>query len=150
MRCWLPIALAAAVPHAAHADGVSEELSAGAASGSRWVSNQLAGMWDVAPEWQLRLDLSATRAAGSATGSTYIGSLSAVFSPDEHWSLRFNGGWSPEVVSDVTVQAPIDGLADDMKPDAQLRATAAWFVLGVGLDYNTASSDMHSVSASLA
>jgi hypothetical protein len=146
MRHWLPIALAAVAPHAAHADGVVEELSAGAASGSRWVSNQLAGMWEVDPEWQLRLDLSATRAAGSATGSTYVGSLSAVFSPDEHWSLRFNGGGSPEVASDVTVQVPID----DVNPDAQLHATAAWVVLGVGVDYNSASRDMHSVSASLA
>jgi hypothetical protein len=146
MRRWLPIAFAAAVPQAAHADGVSEELSAGAASGSRWVSNQLAGTWDVDPAWQLRLDLSATRAAGAATGETYVGSLSAVFSPDEHWSLRFNGGWSPEVVSDVTVQVPID----DVNPDAQLHATASWVVLGVGVDYNSASSDMHSVSASLA
>lgn len=147
MRRWLPIALAAAATHAAHAGGMSEELSAGTASGSRWVSSQLAGMWDVDPAWQLRLDLSATRAAGSATGNTYVGSLSAVFSPDPHWSLRFNGGWSPEVASDVTVQIPI---GDDVNPDAQLHATASWVVLGVGVDYNSASTDMHSVSASLA
>ncbi|HEX3479610.1 MAG TPA: hypothetical protein VHT91_31520 [Kofleriaceae bacterium] len=147
MRRWLPIALAAAATHPARADGVVEELSAGTASGSRWVSNQLAGMWDVDPAWQLRLDLSATRAGGSATGETYIGSLSAVFSPDPHWSLRFNGGWSPEVASDVTVQVPIGG---GVNPDAQLHATASWVVLGAGVDYSSASSDMHSVSASLA
>ncbi len=147
MRRWLPIALAAVAPHAAHADGVVEELSTGAASGSRWISNQLAGMWDVDPEWQLRLDLSATRTAGAATGGTYIGSLSAVFSPDAHFGLRFNGGWSPEVASDVTVQVPI---GTDMNPDAQLHATASSVVLGVGVDYNSASRDMHSVSASLA
>jgi hypothetical protein len=146
MRRWLPIALAAAATHGAHADGVSEELSAGAASGSRWVSNQLSGMWDVDPAWQLRFDLSTTRAAGSATGDTYVGSLSAVFSPDPHWSLRFNAGWSPEVASDATVPVPI---GDDVNPDAQLHATASWVVVGVGVDYNSASSDMHSVSASL-
>lgn len=150
MRRWLPIALAAVVPHAAHADGVAEELSAGAASGSRWISNQLAGMWDVDPAWQLRLDLSATWAAGAATGATYVGSLSAVFSPDEHWILRFNGGWSPEVVSDVTVPIPTDELPDTAPPpDARLHATASWVVLGVGVDYHGASDDMHSVSASL-
>jgi len=150
MRRWLPIALAAAVPHAAHADGVSEELSAGAASGSRWVSNQLAGTWDVDPAWQLRLDLSATRAAGAATGETYVGSLSAVFSPDEHWSLRLNGGWSPEVVSDVTVPIPTGGLPDTAPPpDARLHATASWIALGVGVDYHSATDDVHSVSASL-
>lgn len=151
MRRWLPIALAAVVPHAAHADGVTEELSAGAASGSRWISNQLAGMWDVDPAWQLRLDLSTTRAAGAATGETYVGSLSAVFSPDEHWTLRFNGGWSPEVVSNVTVPAPTGGAPDTAPPpDARLHATASWVVLGVGVDYHGATDDgVHSVSASL-
>lgn len=144
MRRWLPIALTAVVSHTAHADGVVEEVSAGTASGSRWVSNQLAGMWDAAPEWQLRLDLSATRAAGSATGSTYVGSLSAVFSPDEHWSLRCNGGWSPEVASDVTVQ-----VSDDVNSDTQLHATASWVALGVGVDYHGAPGGMHAVSASL-
>lgn len=151
MRRWLPIALAAVAPHAAHADGVVEELSAGVAASSHWVSNRLAGTWDVDPEWQLQFDLSATRAGGGAAGRTYVGSLSAAFSPDPHWSLRFNGGWSPEVVSDVSVPVSIRGLPDGPPaPDAQLHATASWFVLGAGVDYSGAADDMHAVSASLA
>ena len=148
-RCALAVPLAAALPHAARADGVVEELSAGASGLAGWVSNKLAGTWDVDPQWQLGVDLSATRTVGDSSGGTYVGSLSAVFSPDEHWSLRFNGGWSPALTGTVTAAVPIDGLPEDERPDAQLCATASWFVLGVGVDYAGAVNDVHSASVSL-
>jgi len=103
-------------------------------------------MWDVDPEWQLRLDLSATRAAGSATGSTYVGSLSAVFLARRALEPAVQRRRIPRGRQRCVVQVPID----DVNPDAQLHATASWVVLGVGVDYNSASRDMHSVSASLA
>jgi hypothetical protein len=102
MRRWLAIAITAVAPRIAHAGGALEELAAGAAPatetspGSRWISDKLAGIWDVDASWQLRLDLSSTRVYSDATdttrGDVYAGSLSAVYSADDHWNLRLTGG----------------------------------------------------------
>lgn len=160
MRRWLAIAIAAALPRVAHAGGVLEELAAGAAPatetapGSRWVSDKLAGIWDLAAGWQLRLDLSSTRVYSDVTsasrGDVYLGSLSAVYSPDDHWSLRLTGSWSPEATTRATVPVDAQGLFDDtMEADAQLHATATSYMFGAGLDYDNATGDVHSLSASL-
>lgn len=164
MRRWLPIALAASIaglaPRAAFASGVLEELTAGAApgSGSHWVGDKLAGIWDLDARWQLRLDLAATRAYSGATdlatGAVYLGSLSAVYSVDDHWGLRLSGGWSPESITHATRWVPLlDGTAAaESEPPAvpaQLRAAASSFAFGAGIDYDTASDGMHSLSASL-
>src|SRR4051812_16925958 len=130
MRRWLPIVIAAALPHAAGASGALEEIAAGAAPateaapGSRWVSDKLAGIWDLDARWQLRFDLSSTRVYSAATDATrddvYLGSLSAVYAPDDHWSLRLTGGWSPESTTRATVPVDAQGLfAGAMEADAQ-------------------------------
>lgn len=166
MRHWLIVAIAAAVPHAARAGAALEELSAGGApTGARWVGDRLAAIWDVDPSAQLRLDVSATRmydgAAGSPSGDVYLGSLSAVYSTDDHWSLRLTGAWSPETTTRATAlpstqdpgapgtrSAPT--VVDQaMLSDAQLEITASSLAFGAGLDYDSASDAMHSLSASL-
>ena len=163
MRRWLAIALAASLaglaPRAARASGVLEELSAGAApgAGSHWLGDKLAGIWDAGPSWQLRLDLAATRAYSGATdlatGAVYLGALSAAYSVDDHWGLRLNGAWSPESITRATRSVPmLDGAAEgDASPSvvAELRAAASSFAFGAGIDYDSASDGMHSVSASL-
>jgi hypothetical protein len=160
MRRWLTIALAAVAPHAAHASGALEELAAGAAPatetapGSRWISDKLAAIWDLDARSQLRLDLSSTRVYSDATditrGDVYLGSLSAVYSPDDHWSLRLNGSWSPESTTRATVAVDAQGLfAATMQVDAQLHAAASSFAFGAAVDYDGAAGDLHALSASL-
>jgi hypothetical protein len=160
MRRWLTIAIAVVAPRAAHAGGALEELAAGAAPatetapGSRWVSDKLAGIWDLDARSQLRLDLSSTRVSSDASdttrGDVYLGSLSAVYSPDDHWSLRLGGGWSPESTTRATVAVGAQGLfAEAMQVDAQLRAAASSFAFGAGVDYDSAGRGVHALSASL-
>lgn len=153
MRRWLTIILIAVAPRAANAGGLAEELSAGASpkSGSRWIGNQLSATWDVSSEWQLRLDLSATRSysggAGGAHDDSYLGSLAAVFAFDEHWSLRLNTSSAPVThMRGTTALEPATGAPP---LDVELQATASWFTLGAGLDYSAGSDDVHSLSASL-
>ncbi|HEX7838879.1 MAG TPA: hypothetical protein VF469_15485 [Kofleriaceae bacterium] len=159
MRRWLTIAIVAACPRAAHAGGAALELAAGttpateAGPGSSWLSNKLAGIWDIDERWQLRLDLSSTRvythAADSTPGDVYLGSLSAVYSPDEHWSLRLSGGWSPGDATLATMPVALDGLDDTRPVDARLHAVAASYAFGGGIDYDSATAEMHAPSASL-
>jgi hypothetical protein len=163
MRRRLSIALAAALaglaPRAALASGVVEEVSAGAApgSGSRWLGDKLAGIWDLDPRWQLRLDLAATRASSGAadlaTGAVYLGALSAVYSVDDHWGLRLSGAWSPESITRAIRSLPMsDAPTSGDAPTevtAELRAAASSFAFGAGIDYDSASDGMHSPSASL-
>jgi hypothetical protein len=160
MRRWLTIAITALAPGAAHAGGVLEELAAGAAPatesapGSRWISDKLAGIWDLDARSQLRLDLSSTRVYSDATdtsrGDVYLGALSAVYAPDDHWSVRLTGGWSPESTTRATVPVDPQGLfAGALQADAQLRATASSFAFGAGIDYDSAAGDVHALSASL-
>lgn len=163
MRRWLIIALAAApgaaAPGTAHAGGVLEEVAAGGAPatengpGSRWISDKLAGIWDVDERWQLRLDLSSTRvysqAADSAPGDVYLGSLSATYSADEHWSLRFSGGWSPGSTTSATSPIDLQGLAGMAVVDATRNAVTTSYGFGAGVDYDSATDDMHALSGSL-
>jgi hypothetical protein len=160
MRRWLTIAIAVVAPRAAHAGGALEELAAGAAPateagpGSRWVSDKLAGIWDLDARSQLRLDLSSTRAYSDTTdtsrGDVYLGTLSAVYSPDDHWSLRLTGGWSPESTTRAPVVMDAEGLfAGTTKANAQLRAAASSFAFGAGVDYDSAGRGVHALSASL-
>jgi hypothetical protein len=155
--------VAAAASRTAHAGGVVEELAAGGAPrsaqspGSRWVSDKLAGIWDIDESWQLRLDLSSTRvlsqAADSAAGDVFLSAVSAVYSADEHWSLRLNGGWSPVAAQLAAVQVDTRGLftAPDapMTAGALLHAATTSYAYGAGLDYDSASDDVHSLSWSL-
>ena len=153
MRRWLTILLIASAPRAVNAGGLAEELSAGASpkSGSRWIGNQFAAIWDVDSQWQLRLDLSATRAysggAGGAHDDSYLGSLSAVLAFDEHWSLRLNTSGAP--VSHMRGTTALEPTTGALPLDVELQATASWFTLGAGLDYSAGSDDVHSLSASL-
>jgi hypothetical protein len=160
MRRWLIVVIAAAAaPHAARAGGAAEELSAGGApAGARWVGDKLAAIWDVDTSAQLRLDVSATRmydgATGAASGEAYLGALSVVYSTDEHWSLRLNSAWSPEATTRATAYPAGDAsspnvLDEAMLTDAELRITASSLAFGAGLDYDSASDDMHALSASL-
>ena len=156
MRCWM-IAIAAVAPRAAHAGGAVEELAAGAAPatetapGSSWLSDRLAGIWDLDAQWQLRFDLSSTRVYSDTTvsrGDVYLGALSASYAADEHWSVRLGGGWSPESTTLATVPVPADGLfADAMQADARLSAAASSLSFGGGIDYDSAAT--HALSASL-
>src|SRR5437764_12004694 len=140
MRGWL-IAIAVLVPRAADAGGALEELAAGAAPatetapGSRWVADRVAGIWDLDAGWQLRFDLSSTRVYSDATdvarGDVYTGSLSATYSPDEHWSLRLAAGGSPASTTLATVPVAAEGLfAGAMQANARLSAAAASLSLG--------------------
>src|SRR5215470_15547555 len=101
MRRRLIIALLVATPHAAHSGGMAEEFSAGISprAGSRWIGNQLGAFWDIDSRWQLRLDLSTTRAysdeAGASHDDSYLGSTALVFTFDDHWSLRLNTSGTP-------------------------------------------------------
>lgn len=156
---WL-IAIAALAPHAAHAGGALEEVAAGAAPatetapGSRWLSDRLAGIWDLDARWQLRLDLSSTRVYSDATdvarGDTYLAALSASFAPDDRWTLRLAGSWQPASTTLAIVPVPTGGLfGDAMQADAQLRAAASSLAVGGGIDYDSAADDVHALSASL-
>lgn len=166
MRRWRIVAIAVACsPGVARAGGAVEELSAGGAlAGSRWIGDRLAGIWDVDAGTQLRLDVSATRtftatsdASGAATGAAYLASLSAVYSTDDHWSLRLSGAWTPE----STTVASVGPMTDPSAPptpavvdqagleSANLQITASSLAFGAGLDYDSASDGMHSVSGSL-
>src|SRR5947207_374094 len=136
MRRWFAIALLAVAPHAANAGGLAEELSAGASpkAGSRWIGNQLGAIWDIDSQWQLRLDLSATRAfhsaAGGAHDDSYLGSLAAVFAFDKHWNLRLNTGGAPVATTRATATLePADPAAGMAPLDVDLHATASWFSL---------------------
>jgi hypothetical protein len=171
MRRWLSIIAlaaiaAAAAPRAARAGGAVEELSAGGAlAGSRWIGDKLAAIWDIDAGAQLRLDVSATRmydgATGAATGEAYLAALSAVYSTDDHWSLRLSGAWSPETTTRATAypgaadagatgsMADRTVLDEAMLTDAELRITASSLAFGAGLDYDSASDGLHSPSASL-
>lgn len=159
MRRWVIIAVAIVAPRAAQAGGVVEELAAGGAPanevapGSSWLSDKLAGIWDIDERWQVRLDLSSTRvythAADSTPGDVYLGSLSATYAADEHWSLRLNGGWSPGAATRATVPVKLDGLDQAMPVDSQLYAVAASYAFGAGIDYDSATDEMHVLSASL-
>jgi hypothetical protein len=155
MRRWLIMALVASTPHAGHAGGLAEELSAGAspAAGSRWIGNQLAAIWDIDSRWLVRLDLSATRsysnAAGGAHDDSYLGSLSAAFGFDEHWHLRLNASSAPVATTRATAALEPDPLPGMAVLDVDLHATASWFSLGAGLDYSSASDGMHALGASL-
>jgi hypothetical protein len=153
------LAVGAIAPRAGRTDSALEELAAGAtlatgtAPGSMWVSDRLAGVWDIDPRWQLRLDLSTTRALGdagdTARDDVYLGALAVAYAPDEHWSLRLSGGWSPEASTRAIAQVDAGGLFVDAMGDARLRAAVSSVALGAGIDYDSASDDVHAMSASL-
>jgi hypothetical protein len=156
MRHWLTLVIAATAPRVVHASGAVEELSAGAglAPGSSWVSDKLAGIWDLDAPWQLRLDLSATRAFSGASKSTrediHLGSLSAVYAPDDHWSLRLTGSWSPTSTMRVVTQVQAhDAMDDNTQVDARLHTAVTSLAVGAGVDYDSAADSAHSLSISL-
>lgn len=163
MSRWRIVAIAVACsPGIARAGGAVEELSAGGApAGARWIGDRLAGIWDIDAGTQLRLDVSATRmfdATGAATGAAYLASLSTTYSTDDHWSLRLSGAWTPQSTTSATAVPTPDTPGMPSAPTvvdragldaADLQITASSIAFGAGLDYDSASDGMHSVSASL-
>jgi len=143
----------------ARADGALDEVAAGnvpataTAPGSRWLSDRFAAMWDVDTRWQLRLDLSGTRIySGTADvdrGDVMLGSLAASYAPDEHWTLRLTGSWSPESTTRASVPVDAAGLFTGvMQADARVQATAWSAGAGIAVDYDTAGNADHELSVS--
>ena len=105
----------------ARADGALDELSAGntpqtaSTPQQSWVSDTLAGYWDATERWQLRADFTATRDYTKTPSSTGLGdpgdillaNLSVEFDPDESWSLRAVGGYSPSSTLQTSSSLPL-------------------------------------------
>jgi hypothetical protein len=155
-------ALAVASPRAARGDGAVEELDAGTvpttsvAPGSRWMSDRLSGIWDASPRWQIRLDASATQLSGGTAdtshGDVELATLSGTYAPDDHWTLRFSGSWSPQSTTHAAVPIDATGAFDNagaMQATANVVAQSSSLGAGIGVDYDAASGGTHDVSTSV-
>ncbi len=155
MRGWLSIAVVLLGARTARADGVLEELAAGSvpatpsAPGSHWLSDKVAGMWDATSAFQLRLDVSTTRLYAGSTdshGDVVLGSLSAVYTIDDHWTVRGSASWSPQ--STTLASVPVDMFVD-AAASAQLRASASSLAASGAIDFDSAGTGDEELTASL-
>ncbi|HET7504298.1 MAG TPA: hypothetical protein VFK02_24925 [Kofleriaceae bacterium] len=154
MRARLLIAVVSLAPCAARADGLLDEVATGATPGSRWFSDKLAGLWDLDGRWHLRAELSITQVGtsdkDSRPGDVFVGTLSASYAASDHWSLRLSAAGSPRATTHTIVEVDDPSAPPGGQPaSGRERAIASSYTLGVGVDYDQASSDVHSWSGSL-
>jgi hypothetical protein len=162
IRAAIAVAVVAvASPRVARGDGAAEEVDAGTvpttavAPGSRWMSDRLSGIWDASARWQVRLDASATQLSGGTAGTSHgdveLAMISGTYAPDEHWTLRFSGSWSPQSTTRAVVPIDATGAFNDAgaaQATANLVAASSSLGAAVGVDYDAASEGRHDVSVS--
>jgi hypothetical protein len=135
---------------AAHADSVSEELTVGstvAAAGNpatQWLADRLACAWSPADDWELALDLSASRARSTTISANasdaIVTSMSLSYAPDEHWSISITGGWSPRVNKSSLARIEADDLPTGVaEADVVLVASSRMTSVSLSASYDTAS-----------
>jgi len=151
MRAVLAIILLA-LPAAAYGDGAATELSAGATAQSaqnpptRWVADKLGAFYEPTDSWQLRLDVTGTRAYKATKSSDFtdptdilLANLGIEFDPDASWSFRLVGGYSPSstMTSPTTVQ--VDTMRGTVDATAQLASTSGSKSAAAWVGYDTAN-----------
>jgi hypothetical protein len=144
----------------AHADAVVEELSAGASLSASttpsvsWIADRVAGVWEISPRWQVRVDLGATRAMAPTdedeASTVFTTSASAEFAPDAHWTFSLLAGWSPASTTRSSATVLDDTLPGGWgEADAQLTARSAMMSVAASADYDTGGTSDHETSASI-
>src|SRR5579863_4561426 len=151
---WIVCALALTA-RAARADGVLDEATAGntqataSAPSTPWMADKVAGMYEPSDAWQVRLDFTATRDAGtaptmttpfgSAAGNIYLANLSVEWDPG-HWSFKLVGGYSPTSTTTAATTVPFATAGGGSEQaNAQLQSTgdtasaSAWLGWDTGL-----------------
>ena len=125
----------------AHADAAFDEVSAGgaqkSASGPRpssWVADKLGGMWDPSDDWQLRVDLLATRDE-KPTSNVLLATAGLEYDPDDHWFVRATVAGSPSSTTTSTISVP----TARGSTDAGLRSNTASTSGGLQTGWETAS-----------
>lgn len=153
MRC-IALVLLTMATSTAHADGVSNELSAGTSvatsttPATRWVATRVGGVWDASDAWQVRVSFEVTRMLPSDdTGDqqhVINGGVSADYTHGDHWTfgMSFSGSPASNTFSSATVLA--EGLPGDLgEADAQLAARTGSDSFGVTATYDTAGDSDH-------
>jgi len=157
---WLVLAIVIAGGSRARADGAVDEVSAGSVQQSAttpksaWLANKVGGFWEPTEAWQLRVDVTTlhditTKQAPvwsfGEPGDMLIGNLSLEYDPDDHWSIRVVGGYSPTstTTSTTSVQLPTTAADARVQADTSTVTGAAW------LGYDTGTEDDYETSLTL-